>query len=306
MTKKLPAFQFYPGDWMKDPALRACTYAAKGLWIDMLCLMYESDRRGVLQLSDGAAVTPAQIARMTGGTTREVEKLIAELESAGVCGRDGGSLTCRRMIRDEARRVQAIEDGKRGGNPILKGGDNPPDKPTSTTPDKPKGGSSSSSSFSSSPSGEKPAAPPDGFVEFWNEWPKSDRKQDRAKCEKFWQDNRLSDRWSSEIRPGLSSWKKSNGWTKDNGEYIPAPLVWLRNARWQEGPAAAPSAAPVRPVDPERAEAAKWYLTLTDEQKREASGVVNIDQWADIARKGVVSDPILASWRASKTLGVET
>jgi hypothetical protein len=43
---KLPSFQFYPGDWMKDPALRSVSLEARGLWIDMLCLLFESGRRG--------------------------------------------------------------------------------------------------------------------------------------------------------------------------------------------------------------------------------------------------------------------
>lgn len=28
---KLPAFQFYPGDWRKDPNLCRCSHAAKGV-----------------------------------------------------------------------------------------------------------------------------------------------------------------------------------------------------------------------------------------------------------------------------------
>ena len=42
---KLPSFQFYPGDWMKDPGLRSVSLEARGLWIDMLCLLFESGRR---------------------------------------------------------------------------------------------------------------------------------------------------------------------------------------------------------------------------------------------------------------------
>ncbi len=43
---KLPSFQFYPGDWMKDPSLRSVSLEARGLWMDMLCLLFESVRRG--------------------------------------------------------------------------------------------------------------------------------------------------------------------------------------------------------------------------------------------------------------------
>ncbi len=50
-ASKLPAFQFYPGDWLKDPAVRSLPLEARGLWIDLLCIMHESDRRGYLELN---------------------------------------------------------------------------------------------------------------------------------------------------------------------------------------------------------------------------------------------------------------
>jgi hypothetical protein len=120
---KLPSFQFYPGDWMKDPALRACTVAARGLWMDMLCLMFESSRRGYLQHSTGKPVTAEQLARMTGCPADEIEQLLQELEDAGVFSRsEEGTIYSRRMERDEHRRNLCGEAGKRGGgNPNLKG-----------------------------------------------------------------------------------------------------------------------------------------------------------------------------------------
>ena len=48
MSAKFPAFQFYPADWAKDPNLRRCRKAEKGLWVDMLCLMHECEERGFL------------------------------------------------------------------------------------------------------------------------------------------------------------------------------------------------------------------------------------------------------------------
>lgn len=48
MSKK-PSFQFYPGDWLKDTALRLCSPAARGIWMDMLCLLHECPQRGVFR-----------------------------------------------------------------------------------------------------------------------------------------------------------------------------------------------------------------------------------------------------------------
>ena len=42
MVKKAPAFQFYPGDWLRDPGIRACPLTSRGLWIEMICLMSDS------------------------------------------------------------------------------------------------------------------------------------------------------------------------------------------------------------------------------------------------------------------------
>jgi len=119
--KKLPAFQFYPGDWLKDPALRSVSVAARGLWIDMLCLMHESPRRGYLQHATGKPVTAEQLARMTGCSTDEVSRLLQELEDTGVFScTEHGVIFSRRMVRDEAKRQRCREAGTRGGNPLLK------------------------------------------------------------------------------------------------------------------------------------------------------------------------------------------
>lgn len=120
---KLPAFMFYPGDWMKDPALRSCSVAARGLWTDMLCLMFESDRRGYLQHVTGKPVTAEQLARMTGCSTDDVSQLLQELEDCGVFSRtEHGVIYSRRLVGDERKRQLCEAAGKKGGNPTLMGG----------------------------------------------------------------------------------------------------------------------------------------------------------------------------------------
>lgn len=150
-TTKLPSFQFYPGDWLKDPAVRSVCLEARGLWIDMLCLMHESVRRGFLQHASGKPVTPDQLARMTGCSTEQVSRLLQELETSGVFSRSPhGIIYSRRILRDEKKRRLCQKAGKKGGNPVLltlKGvvNDRQKRKPTPS--------SSSSSSTSVSPRG---------------------------------------------------------------------------------------------------------------------------------------------------------
>ena len=108
---------------MKDPALRACSIGARGLWADMLCLMFESINRGHLQHATGKPVTAEQLARMTGCSAEEVLRLLQELEDSGVFSRtDNGVIYSRRMVRDEGLRSVRAEGGKLGAAHGRKGG----------------------------------------------------------------------------------------------------------------------------------------------------------------------------------------
>ena len=98
---KLPAFQFYPGDWMKDPALRMASKAARGMWIDMLCLMFECEERGVL-ISGGKPWADSEIAGAVGGDTNANLLLLHELLEKGIAKRDKrGAIFNSRMVLDE-------------------------------------------------------------------------------------------------------------------------------------------------------------------------------------------------------------
>lgn len=107
-TMKRPSFQFYPGDWMHDTALRSCSLEARGLWIDMLCLMHQGQPYGHLTVGQKRIELPV-LARMVGATDKAVKKSLAELEDAGVFTRtSAGIIYSRRMVRDEEiRQVRA-------------------------------------------------------------------------------------------------------------------------------------------------------------------------------------------------------
>lgn len=111
---KRPSFQFYPADWLKDTGLQACSFAAQGLWMKMLCIMHESDVYGMLVVNE-KPLDEQQLQRLVGGTPRMLEKLLAELEENGVFSRtDEGVIYCRRMVRDEHIRTVRSEAGRKG------------------------------------------------------------------------------------------------------------------------------------------------------------------------------------------------
>lgn len=101
--RRKPWFKFYTGDWRADPGLRRCSFAARGLWADLLGLLWESERPGYL-LIDGAPATIADLAKTLGGDPAEIETLLAELLRRGVPGQTPeGIIFSRRMVRDIAK-----------------------------------------------------------------------------------------------------------------------------------------------------------------------------------------------------------
>lgn len=120
-----PWLKFYPSDWRSDPALRMCSLSARGLWMEMLCLMHEATPRGHL-LVNGRQLTAKQLAGLVGSSPKEVEEALTELEEAGVFSlTDNRTIVSRRMVRDDEKAERDKANGKGGGNPKLKAPVNP-------------------------------------------------------------------------------------------------------------------------------------------------------------------------------------
>ena len=88
--------KFWPQDWQSDPGLRSCSMAARGLWIECIAIMHRAEPYGHLAVN-GIAPATKRLAGMVGATEREVERLLIELEEAGVFSRDAtGTIYSRR------------------------------------------------------------------------------------------------------------------------------------------------------------------------------------------------------------------
>jgi hypothetical protein len=149
---KRPSFQFYPGDWLNHAALRMCSIAARGLWIEMICLMHQGSPYGFLKVNH-RAILPENLARIAGITIEEVHALLGELEGAGVFSRDAdGCIFSPRMVRDEEVRAKRAAGGHLGGNPALVKRDGKVAGKVNLVPT-PSSSSSSSSSTGSAPIG---------------------------------------------------------------------------------------------------------------------------------------------------------
>lgn len=127
--QKFPAFQFYPSDWQSDPGVKACSLTARGLWVEMLCLMHYGSPYGHLTINS-KPIDMKTLARLVGADMRTTCRTINELQVGGVFSIDSkGTIYSRRMVKDEALRRIRRECGALGGNPKLSNLVNQKDKP---------------------------------------------------------------------------------------------------------------------------------------------------------------------------------
>lgn len=246
---KRPSFQFYPGDWQSNSNLRRCTHAEKGAWLDVMCLMHDQPEYGILRwpLKDIAQAigAPLPLVRalvskgvMKGDDTSLTEANIYVPRSGR---KDGEPVTLvapqagpvwysSRMVKDE--HVRTIRgDGTRFGDPD--GAD--PGEARKASPKPPIGdGPSSSSSSSSSentPQAPKGAEPP-GFARFWAVWPAHFRRAGKDQCLRKWE-AKGCEAMTDHVVAAVQRAKQSPEWLKESGQFIPAPLTWLNQARWE-------------------------------------------------------------------------
>lgn len=114
-----PWLKFFTSDWRSDPRLRLCSIAARGLWVEMICLMHEATPYGHL-LINGRSPTDVQISALVGAAPDECTALLGELDSAGVFSRTrDGTIYSRKLTRMAKKAAVARNNGRKGGNPNL-------------------------------------------------------------------------------------------------------------------------------------------------------------------------------------------
>lgn len=173
---KRPAFQFYPADWRNNAKLRRCSWEARGVWLEVMGLMHDSDSYGVLHWS------LKEIAQALGAPIKALKELVEKGVMYGVekgtsepmiytpvSGRKAGPAVellsaqtgpiwySPRMVRDEYVRNHKGSSSRFGGG----NGDAPPTPPKggigdgngeepNTAPSAPQGAGSTASPSSSS------------------------------------------------------------------------------------------------------------------------------------------------------------
>ena len=106
---------FFWNDYQGEASLRACSLAAQGLWMRLMCIAALSTKKGYV-LVNGQKPSIGILARIVGCGPAELQKLGQELEANGVFSRDrDGVIYCRRMVKREQRLKNSAKGGRRGG-----------------------------------------------------------------------------------------------------------------------------------------------------------------------------------------------
>lgn len=239
--KARPSFQFYPADWLRDPGLRSCSLAARGLWIDLLSFMHEAEPYGHLRLN-GHDVGIEALGRMVGIPAKELQRYLSELEAAGVFSRtEAGTIFSRRMVRDEVLREKRAAGGHLSlQNPAVPrrkeaGVDAGKDTLSPSLEESSGGSPSSSSSFSSSKKKDIRADVLNGhranFDRFWSIYPK---KRGKGEAEKVWAKLHPDDALVGAMVSKIEQAKRTPDWMKEGGQFIPYPATWLNAKGWED------------------------------------------------------------------------
>jgi len=120
---KMPYIKFYIRDWQSDPELRMCSLSARGLWIEMLCIMQNAKRRGYLESPLGEPINDDMLSRLIGTDKGDLYTYRDELVKLGVTSIEAetGIMYCRRMVKDASKSEKCARAARNGGgNPSLR------------------------------------------------------------------------------------------------------------------------------------------------------------------------------------------
>jgi len=100
-----------PKDWLTDTELKLCSYATKGVWIDMLCYMHLSDPYGFL-VAKNKILDEDDIRKLFDKQNGEFDLAWEELNRYGIIKQieENGAYYSKRLVADYNKREEAKKD----------------------------------------------------------------------------------------------------------------------------------------------------------------------------------------------------
>jgi hypothetical protein len=259
LTEKQPCrqpwFKFFPADWQGDECLASCSLPARGLLIELVCVMHRATPYGYLLISgrQPSHQELARVVRAAGGA--EVRKLLNELLERAVLSKTAdGIVYSRRLVRYAQRSAANSENGTKGANSRW---DQDAGKPAAGARSNAREycrvdgdgngerhgegvgedhherygeGDGPRSQRLEARSQEIPPTP-QGFDEFWRAYP---RKKAKVAAIRAWRKLKPDAALQQSILRAVEAQTANTDWQKDAGKYIPYPASWLNGGRWED------------------------------------------------------------------------
>ena len=230
-----PAFQFYPKDWL-DFRVQRMSLAAQGAYLKLLCFMW-ADSHNQCSIIDNNEL----LARAIGTTVEQWLTLRNEIqcESDPIFEEKNGWLFSPRLrleaYKQRKYRQSQAEKGKKSAKQRLNRGS------TTVEPKyQPEGNSSSSSSLNSYRERMNGEVELNGyglsFDIFWSAYPK---KEGKGACRRWWKQHTPDDFLLGRMLDKIEQAKQTTKWKEQAGKFIPMPVTWLNQERWDDEYAAA-------------------------------------------------------------------
>ena len=216
-------FTWFPADWLSDEGVKSVSFAAKGLWIGMICLMFRSPRKGMLLKQTGDVADSNYLANQLGGRAEDIDVLLAELEREQVFSRyENGAIVCRKMWAVTEISEKRAEAGRQGGLAKAKQSDV---KQKVAKPSNRRKGEEGIGR-----EGNGSGLYSEDFALFWKAYP---RRTGKGGAFRAWE--KIKDRPAVEVLvAAVAAQKRSGQWRKQSGQFIPHPQTWLNGRRWED------------------------------------------------------------------------
>lgn len=226
---RAPAFQFFPKDWL-DFKVQRMSLAAQGAYIKLLCFMWK-DSRDQFSILDNNDL----LARAIGTTVEQWLELRLQIQQDGepILEEKDGRLVSARLKEEATKqrnyRKKQSDKGKLSAQQRL--------NRSSTTVEpmhQPKGNSSSSLYYKERKGlrGEiELNGHGEGFDKFWAAYPKHEAKK---LCRQWWAKHKPEDVLLGVMLAKIDQAKQTAKWKDRGGKFVPMPLTWLNQERWDD------------------------------------------------------------------------
>jgi hypothetical protein len=243
MAEKLPAMPLYIGDWDKDPIIKMMSPEDEGIYLRILRIMWESDKRGYLILNGGKFNTE-ELAIMLRLDKQKLEDWLNKYQDRyrifGVCCIEG-VLFSRKHVRIMELSEKRKSAGKQGGNPNLVNQKSSKRLSKNSKLGYPNAEDEIENEYEDEDNKKKKMTSRDrvamsevAFAKFWAAYPKRDGKQDALKAWRKIPEAQSDPEFITRALEALARQKQSPGWTKDGGQFIPRASTWLNGRRWED------------------------------------------------------------------------